>query len=392
FYLSCNPVFVQLGDRVGQDSYYNWIRKLGFYGRTGIDLPAEAQGLLHTNPMPIDFANLTFGESSSLTAIQMAQFFAMIGNGGFRVTPRLGSATAQEGIDVLAPFLIAESPRMFSKETCERVRSMLGDVVTKGTASGTFGAIGLNIGGKTGTAIDTFDNDRRTFSFVGLLPNDNPEYVVLISIHKPETAITLSTVAARAATRVGARILNMQGLKQNYSREELSYLNHSVELPDFTGMKIAEIALQLTILDLAPSVPLDRFYLDQTCVRMYPTPGSKIGRGSTVWLYPDRENEVEWVTVPDFKGRNYHECVWQAAEYGVTIEPVGIPWGIALAQDIAPTSSRVLTTPDNEAGSPSFASEDERDISGKVRRGQVVKVYFTSTPQSEADIEQGGDH
>lgn len=392
FYLSCNPVFVQLGERVGQDLYYDWIRKLGFYGRTGIDLPAEAVGLLHAKPMPIDFANLTFGESSSLTAIQLAQFFATVGNGGYMVTPRLGCAATEDGIDVMESFPLNESPQMFSNDTCARVRLMLRDVVRQGTASGTFGGIGLKIGGKTGTAIDASDDERRTFSFVGLVPYDEPEYVVLVSIHKPETSITLSTSAARAANRIAARILNTRGVKQNYSQEELSYLSRTVELPDFSTMKIRDAALQLIMLDLAPCVPTDQFYLDQPCVSISPASGSHVGRGSTVWLYPDKANEVEWVAVPDFQGRNYHECVWLAAEYGVTIAPVGTPQGPSLAQDIAPTSSRALAAVDKETGSPSSAGDSELDASGKVRRGQVVKVYFTQVPQSGAETGQGGDH
>lgn len=370
FYLSCNPVFVHLGNRLGKDLYYEWIKKLGFYGKTGIDLPMEASGLLHTSPMQIDFANLTFGESSSLTAIQLARLFAALGNGGYTVVPRVGYASTDGGLDAMEAFPVEEGTRVFSNETCRRVRSMMADVVERGTATGTFGAMGFDLGGKTGTAIHG-NTEERTFSFVGLAPIDDPEYVVLVSIHKPVTGITLSSSAARAANRVAARLLNLDGKEQHYSSDELAYLSRPVSLPDLSGYSLAEASLELLKLNLSPVVPLDTFFLDQAAVRMVPEAGSLVGRGSTVWLYPEEENEVEWVAVPDFGGCNYHEAIWLAAEYGVTIIAGDLPQGPVQSQDTAPTSA---SGSDDQSGSPGGS-----DLAppGKVRRGHCVTVYFS---------------
>lgn len=384
FYRSCNPVFVHLGNRVGKDLYYEWIRKLGFYGKSGIDLPAEASGYLHADPMPIDFANLTFGESSSMTAIQMAKVFASIGNGGYSITPRVGLACLEEGMDASVPFECEGGTRLFSSETCQRVRTLMTDVVTRGTAAGTFGALGFNIGGKTGTAIDSFD-DRRTFSFVGLAPCDDPEYVILVSIHKPETSITLSSSAARAANRIAARLLNRRGVKQSYTGPELEQLGQLVEVPDLSGMSIGDAALELLQLNLNPVLPLDAFYPEATLGRLVPGPGSKLGLGSSLWLYPEGEDEVEWVAVPDFQGCNYHECVWLAAEYGVAIVPDGLPAGIAVAQSLPVTSRPTPVAGEDLAGSPGEGREESSELTGRVKRGQIVTVHFSSSgPTAES--------
>ncbi len=376
FYLSCNPVFVHLGNRIGQDLYYDWIRQLGLYGKTGIDLPAEASGYLHENPMPIDFANLTFGESSSLTAIQLASLFAAIGNGGYLVTPRVGYASTESGVEMMEIFEPQGARQIFSKETCERVRAMMTEVVTQGTAAGTFGAMGFSMGGKTGTAIDSVDG-RRTFSFVGLAPCDEPEYVVLVSIHKPETGITLSSSAARAATRVAARLLNLEGERQQYSAQEMLALSQTVALPDLSEMSVGEAALALLQLNLAPSLSPEYFYPDRPLSHMAPAPGTVVGIGSRIWLYPEGENEVEWVAVPDFSGLNYHECVWLAADYGVTINPTGHLNGQAVSQSVQ-ASGRVNDGPfEDIAASPHNDVIAQDHVEGMVKRGHAVDVYFS---------------
>ena len=135
---------------------------------------------------PVSYTHL-----SSITAIQMIRFYAMIGNGGYLVTPRVGRASTPDGLDVMQPFAVSEGKKLLSERTCERVRSMMVDVVSGGTARGTFGAIGLNVGGKTGTSRDSQDGDRRTFSFIGMNPIDDPDYVVLVTIRKPETPISV---------------------------------------------------------------------------------------------------------------------------------------------------------------------------------------------------------
>ncbi len=391
FALSCNPVYVQLGQRIGRSTYYDWIRKFGFYDKSGIDLPAEASGVLHRKPSALDFANLTFGESSSVTAIQMARFYAMIGNGGYLVTPRVGCASTSEGLDVMRPFPVQEGKKLLSKRTCERVRSMMTDVMAEGTAAGTFGAIGLEIGGKTGTSRDSTDDDRRTFSFIALNPIDDPQYVVLVTIRKPETPINASVVSARAASRVAARIQNSREKGQRYNSHDLNVLSRQIEIPETEGMKIRDLAMRLVTINLAPIVPTDEYLLDRPCGAILPAPGTMVGTGSTVWLYPAGDYEVEWVTVPDFRGLNYHECIWLASEHGVVIAPDGIPAGVAISQDIPASALTDQVLTHDDSGAPTESAELDSPNDGKVRKGQVIQVSFGSQSRQSSPDNTGDD-
>ncbi|MGI6617485.1 MAG: penicillin-binding transpeptidase domain-containing protein [Saccharofermentanales bacterium] len=393
FYRSCNPVFVRLADQIGKETYYDWIHRLGLSGTTGLDLPGEARGIMHANPMPIDFANLCFGESSSFTAIQMARFFAMIGNGGHFVTPRVAIGTTESQVESMMPFDIKINEHMLSNETCASVRSMMEDVVTKGTATNTFGAMGFPMAGKTGTATDieyvmpseTAEGEQEepdeivhlTCSFVCLFPSDQPRYVSLITLRNAETNVS-SRLAAQCATRVASRVLNHDGLLQNYSEGELQTLSVATTLENYEGMTIREAAHRLQQLNLNPVVPENAFFLDMPCAVQLPAPGSQVGYGSTVWLYPDNVNEVEWIAVPDFRGRTYHECIYLAAEVGVAILPVGAPQGKATGQSILPMEGSLPSDDGQDpAGAPSGHTESEREnIAGRVLRGEVIQVYF----------------
>ena len=204
--------------------------------------------------------------------------------------------------------------------------------------------------------------------------------MVLVSIHKPETGITLSSSAARAANRVAARLLNQEGVQQSYTSSELDYLSRPVELPDLSDLTLGEASLALLQLNLNPVLPTDEFFPDQPLSRMVPAAGSLVGRGTSVWLYPDGDYEVEWVAVPDFQGCNYHESVWLAAEYGASLEAVGIASGPALGQDIPVTPRPGPGVEEDMTGSPDQAPQVEETPQGMVRRGQVVRVFFGASP------------
>ena len=372
--------------------YYDWILQTRYIRYDRIRFRSESRGIMHANPMPGDFTNALFGESSSFTAIQMA-IFAMIGNGGHFVTPRVAIGTTEDQIESMMPFDIKINDHMLSSRTCASVRSMMEDVLTKGTARNTFGAMGLSMAGKTGTATDikyvhsskTAEGEKDepeeivylTCSFVCLFPSEQPRYVALITLRNAETDVS-SRLAAQCATRVASRILNHDGMLQSYSSEELQKLSMIMTLDNYKGITIREAARRLQHLDLNPVVPEDAFYLDMPCVTQMPAPGSQVGYGSTVWLYPDNVNEVEWITVPDFRGRTYHECIYLATEAGVAIIPVGVPQGKATGQSILPAEDSAPSKDGQDpSGAPSGNTETEREnLTGRVKRGEIIQVYF----------------
>ena len=369
FYRSCNPVFVRLGNEIGMDLYYDYIEKLGFKGTSGVDLYGEAAGIFHTNPMPLDFANLTFGESSTVTPLQLANFYATIASGGYMNTPRLSRAYEATGDGAYQELAIEKGEQLFSATSCKRVLSLLEDVVYLGY-NNTFGSEGFRLGGKTGTSIAEL-NGIPTYSFAGVAPVNDPRFVSLIVIRDPGIRSS-SVVAARASNRISARILNYLGLKQDYSAAELDALRYSVEIPDFTGLTVAEAAAKLSDLGLAASVPTDQFYLDKPLAQSLPATGSIVGKGSTVWLYPKALNEVEWVTVPDFRDKNYHETIWLAAESGLLIQPVGEIQGLCVDQ--SPKNAADTEAGADVSGAPNGTQNNNKVM---VPKGTVIKLSFS---------------
>ncbi len=375
FYRSCNPVFVRLGNEIGIDLYYDYIDKLGFKNTSGIDLNGEASGIFHTNPMPLDFANLTFGESSTVTPLQLVNFYATIANGGYMNTPRLIRAYESTSDGAYQELAVETGEQLFSARTSDRVLSMLEDVVYLGQ-NNTFGSEGFRLGGKTGTSTDEI-NDIPTYSFAGVAPVDDPRIVSLIVIRDPGIKSS-SIVAARASNRTSARVLNYLGLKQDYSAAELAALGYSVEIPYLGGLTVAEAAAKLSGLGLAPSVPTDQFYLDKPLAQSLPAAGSLVGKGSTVWLYPEAPDEVEWVTVPDFRGKNYHETIWLAAESGLLIQPVGEIQGLCVDQ--SPKNAVATEAGVDVSGAPNGGQNNNKVT---VPKGTVIKLSFSENVNVE---------
>lgn len=369
FYRSCNPVFVRLGHEIGIDLYYDYIEKLGFRGISGIDLNGEASGIFHADPMPLDFANLTFGESSTVTPLQLVNFYAAVANGGYMNTPRLIKGFESTSDGTYHELAVEKGDQVFSAATSNRILAMLEDVVYLGN-NNTFGSEGFRLGGKTGTSTDELKGIP-TYSFAGVAPVNDPRIVSIIVIRDP--GITSSSiVAARASNRVSARVLNYMGLKQEYSAAELDALKYSVEIPSLAGLTVGEAAAKLSDLGLAPSVATDQFYLDKPLVQSLPSAGSIVGKGSTVWLYPEALNEVEWVTVPDFRAKNYHETIWLAAESGLVIQPVGEIQGLCVDQ--SPKNSASEEAGADVTGAPNGAGNNNKVM---VPKGTVIKLSFS---------------
>ena len=367
FYRSCNPVFVQVGNEIGIEKYYEYVEKLGFKGKSGIDLYGEVSGIFHTNPMPLDLANLSFGESSTVTPLQLTNFFATIGNGGNMLTPRLVGAYTSQADGVYHEIPVEKGKQIFSDKTSKRVLALLEDVVLMGNK--TFGSEGFRLGGKTGTSMDE-TNEIPTYSFAGVAPIDDPRIATLVVIRDP--GITSSSIiATRASNRISARVLNHLGLKQEYTATDLANLKYSVKIPSLAGLTVGEAAAKLSNLGLAPSVPADQFFLDKPLAQSLPVEESILAKGSTVWLYPELVNEVEWVTVPDFRAKNYHESIWLAAESGVVIQVVGDIDGACIDQ--TPQSSSGADNANDVAGAPNGTNTKNT----MVPKGTAIKLSFS---------------
>lgn len=231
---SCNPVFMDVGARVGVEKYYDNLKKLGFFEKTGIDLPGEAGSIFHKkeNVGPVELATMSFGQSFQITPLQLLRAEAAIINGGDLITPHIGRyiTDTNNNIEKRLDFPVKES--VVSAETSEKMRGLLYDVVTYGTGKNAY-VEGFDIGGKTATSEKLpRRNNKYIASFIGFAPTDNPKVLTLILIDEPEGTYYGGTIAAPVVGEIYENILPYLGIDKRETdedeNEEVFYIEDTV--------------------------------------------------------------------------------------------------------------------------------------------------------------------
>ena len=183
---SCNPVFIGLGQKLGVHTYYSYLEKFGLLETTGIDLPGEAGSIfLAENKVgPVELATISFGQRFEITPIQLVTAVSAIANGGNLVQPRVVKAIVDSETGEKTEVETKVKTQAISKETSEKVLSMMESVVSEGTGKNAKVA-GYRIGGKTGTSEDGVNTNKYVTSFLGVAPIENPQVVMLITLYNP---------------------------------------------------------------------------------------------------------------------------------------------------------------------------------------------------------------
>ena len=219
---SCNPVFIEVGLRLGVDRYYKYFRQFGLLDKTGIDLPGEAGTIMHQkkNMGEVELATVSFGQSFQITPVQLATTVSSLINGGRRITPHFGVAVLNpdgtEGKKLEFP--VKEG--IVSEKTSKKVRGILETVVSQG--SGKNAKIeGYSIGGKTATS-QTLPRSANRYisSFLGFAPAENPQVLGLCIIHNPQGIYYGGTIAAPVIRSIFENILPYLGIEKDISQIE----------------------------------------------------------------------------------------------------------------------------------------------------------------------------
>lgn len=205
---SCNPVFIDVGLRIGTERFYHYFEQFGLLDKTNIDLPGEATTIMHKMDRigPVELATVSFGQSFQITPIQLATTVSSLINGGTRVTPHVGMAVTDHNNQERV--LTYDSlPGIVSANTSKTVCSLLEQVVSEGTGNKAY-VEGYEIGGKTATS-QTLPRSQNKYisSFIGFAPADQPEVLVLVIIHNPTGIYYGGTVAAPIAREIFENIL-----------------------------------------------------------------------------------------------------------------------------------------------------------------------------------------
>ena len=210
---SCNPVFIEVGLRLGVDNYYRYFQQFGLMKKTGIDLPGEAATIMHKkeNVGEVELATISFGQSFQITPIQLATTVSSIINGGRRITPHFGVKVTDPEGNFVKELKYKEEPGIISKEVSKEVCQILEKVVAEG--SGKNAAIeGRSIGGKTATS-QTLPRSAHRYisSFLGFTPSENPQVLGICVIHNPQGIYYGGTIAAPVIKEVFENILPYMG-------------------------------------------------------------------------------------------------------------------------------------------------------------------------------------
>lgn len=214
---SCNPVFIEVGMRLGTENFYKYFEKFGLMGKTGVDLPGEAVTIMHKkeNVGQVELATMSFGQSFQVTPMQMATTVCSLVNGGKRITPHFGIAVydAESG-EKEETISYGKRKRILSKETSEKMRKILETVVSEG--GGKKAQIeGYRIGGKTATS-QTLPRSANRYigSFIGFAPADDPQVAAMAIIYNPQGIYYGGTIAAPVVRDIFDNILPYLGIER----------------------------------------------------------------------------------------------------------------------------------------------------------------------------------
>ena len=218
---SCNPVLIDVGQRLGVDSYYKYFTQFGLLGKTGIDLPGEAATIMHKkeNMGPVELATVSFGQSFQITPLQLITTASSIINGGVRVTPHLGVRIEDPASGSVRVLDYGEGEQILSEEVSGTMRYILEQVVAEGSGKNAQ-VEGFRIGGKTATSEKLPRSLKRYISsFVGFAPAEDPQVIALVTIDEPQGVYYGGTIAAPVIGDIFETILPYLGIPRELPAE-----------------------------------------------------------------------------------------------------------------------------------------------------------------------------
>lgn len=220
---SCNPVFIEVGLRLGAEQYLSYFEQFGLSGKTGIDLPGEAATIMHRleNVGQVELATISFGQSFQITPLQLAVTASSILNGGWRITPHFALEAREADGTLRKVYQYENRTRILSEETSQKMRWLLEQVVDGGGGKNAY-IEGYRIGGKTATS-ETLPRSANQYisSFLGFAPADDPQVLALCVINKPQGIYYGGTIAAPVVKGIFENILPYLDLEKAAEKEEI---------------------------------------------------------------------------------------------------------------------------------------------------------------------------
>lgn len=353
---SCNPFFITIGQKLGVHNYFKYFDAFGFTQKTNIDLPGEASPQYYKEDQYgiVELSSASFGQTNSLTPIQVCTGLCAIANGGKLLQPYLVSSIVDANGKTVKKTQTKEIRQVISADTSEKVRKMMKSVVDNGTGKNGYVA-GYSVGGKTGTSTKLGESkngegDKYIVSFGAIAPSDDPEIAMLIIVDEPNQDLGGGALCAPIAAQVTQEAMNVLGIEPKYNDSEMKDL--SKQTPNVVGKSLDEAKKTLEENNLNFVVVGD----DSTVTRQCPSGADTIPNGGTVYLYTD-DSEKQTVNVPNFNGLTVNE-----------------------AKDLASSSNLNIQIAGNSMSSGTVvAYRQSEETQAKVEKGTVVTVTFKNT-------------
>ena len=283
---SCNPVFIGLGQKMGVTKYYEYLEKFKLLQTTGIDLPGEAGSIFLAKEKagPVELATISFGQRFEITPIQLATAVSSIANGGTSIKPRVVKQIIDSETKEVTDIPVQKGDTVISKETSEKVLSMMESVVSEGTGKNAK-VEGYRIGGKTGTSEDGVNTNKYVTSFCGVAPIDNPQVVVLVTLYNPtgEGGHQGGGVAAPVGGQIFSEILPYLEVNKQVLEEDEEDIIYQIQVPDIMGKTLAEAKKILKENNLELYLENDEVDMENTYVKnQIPSSGITVNEQSKV--------------------------------------------------------------------------------------------------------------
>jgi stage V sporulation protein D (sporulation-specific penicillin-binding protein) len=286
---SCNDALAEIGLAIGKETFYEYIKALGFGEKTNIELNGEAIGIINTpeNMKDVNLVTQSFGQGISVTQLQLASALSAVSNGGNLYEPHLIKSL----IDQKGNIVMEKKPKLvrkvFSKDTSEKMLKAMESVVSEGSGRSAY-VPGYSVGGKTGTAQKVIDGKyaegKYITSFLAVAPTYDPEILILMSIDEPKESYYASTIVAPLVGEIIENTMQYLNLEPHYDEDELEKIEKSyVQVPELEGLTIKEASELLTNLGLEHNITME-ISEDTLVKKQYPEAGTEILQNSMITL------------------------------------------------------------------------------------------------------------
>ena len=335
---SCNPAFIQLGQKIGIPTLYKYFRAYGFFEKTGIETSGEAKGIFHDEDKAslVDLATTSFGQRFTITPLQMITAVSAIANDGNLMQPRIVKEVTNTDTGSITNVEPKKVRQVISSQTSKEMLSMMQSVVTDG--GGKYGQVnGYSVAGKTGTSEATEGSTAGyVSSFVAVSPVDDPQLVVLLTLYNPQGNDHYGGhIAAPVVSQILSEVLPYLGIPSQNSSTNITSSNtldsglKKTTLHDVTGKTAAEAKDLLEEQGFKCSFTCDS---SEIITEQIPRKGTRLVDGSIVKLYSEStEKNKSTTTVPDLKGMGYTDAKQALAAKNLNINVIGS--GIVVSQD-----------------------------------------------------------